>query len=59
MAHIDSATDISGTLIAGFRRAKDLCGQLRDAVHGSMPERAEQLTRVIRAVSRDEVEVVA
>jgi len=54
---VSSNTDISGDLITGFRRAKDLAGQLRDVWHQD-PERVEMVTQLIRAVSRDEVEVV-
>jgi len=54
---IHSETDVSGDLITGFRRAKDLAGQLRD-VYRDLPERQEMLKSLIRSVRRDEVEVV-
>ena len=54
---IHSETDVSGDLITGFRRAKDLAGQLRD-VYRDMPERQEMLKALIQTVRRDEVEVV-
>jgi superfamily II RNA helicase len=54
---LQSATDVAGTLVSSFRRAKDLASQLRD-VFRDIPSRVEQINRVIRAVSRDEVEVV-
>ncbi len=54
---INSETDISGDLISTFRRAKDLAGQLRD-VYRHDEDRAASLKRLIREVSRDEVEVV-
>lgn len=54
---IHSDTDVSGDLITGFRRAKDLCGQLRD-VYRDIPERSAMLSALLRAVGRDEVEVV-
>jgi superfamily II RNA helicase len=54
---VSSTTDISGDLITGFRRAKDLAGQLRD-VWREDPERVEMVTKLIRSVSRDEVEVL-
>ncbi len=54
---IYSETDVSGDLITGFRRAKDLAGQLRD-VYRDIPERKEMLEALIRTVRRDEVEVV-
>jgi len=54
---IHSETDVSGDLITGFRRAKDLAGQLRD-VYRDMPERKQMLEALIRTVRRDEVEVV-
>ena len=51
-------TDITGMLIGAFRRAKDLLSQLRTA-YVDMPEQYEQYTALMKAVSRDEVEVVA
>ena len=53
-----SPTDITGTLIGAFRRAKDLLSQLRDAWF-DVPQKRDALTDLIRSVSRDEVEVVA
>ena len=50
-------TDISGDLITGFRRAKDLAGQLID-VYADLPERQHMLKDLVKEVSRDEVEVV-
>jgi superfamily II RNA helicase len=52
-----SDTDVSGDLISGFRRAKDLIGQLRE-VYRDDPDRAEALRELQRKVARDEVEVV-
>jgi ATP-dependent RNA helicase HelY len=57
LAQISSRTDIAGDLITGFRRAKDLAGQLRD-VWRQVPDRGDMLTALIRKVSRDEVEVL-
>ncbi len=57
VAQIDCETDISGDLITGFRRAKDLASQLKD-VYTDVPERVTQLRRLVAEVSRDEVEVV-
>lgn len=57
MLEVQSDTDISGDLITGFRRAKDLAGQLRDALSDD-PARVEELGRLVRLVSRDEVEVI-
>jgi len=54
---IHSETDVSGDLITGFRRAKDLAGQLRD-VYRDLPDQVEMLQTLIRTVRRDEVEVV-
>jgi len=54
---LESDTDISGDLITGFRRAKDLAGQLREAMRGD-DAKTEMLTALIKRVSRDEVEVV-
>ncbi len=55
---IHSPTDFSGQLVSNLRRAKDLLGQLRRA-HADLPDTAARLARLARAVSRDEVEVVA
>ncbi len=57
LADVDAATDWSGTLITGFRRAKDLLGQLVD-VYAELPDRAESLRRLSARISRDEVEVI-
>ena len=54
---ISSSTDTSGTLIGAFRRAKDLATQLRGAWY-EQPHKQEMVNRLLRAVSRDEVEVV-
>jgi superfamily II RNA helicase len=54
---IHSDTDVSGDLITGFRRAKDLVGQLRE-VYRDIPEMYDMLGDLIRIVRRDEVEVV-
>ncbi len=55
---VRSETDISGDLITGFRRAKDLVGQLVDVYRAQDPDRADALRGLARTVSRDEVEVV-
>ncbi|MCB9763226.1 MAG: DEAD/DEAH box helicase [Alphaproteobacteria bacterium] len=52
-----SPSDISGQLISGFRRAKDLAGQILD-VYREDPYTADPLRALIRRVSRDEVEVL-
>ena len=52
-----SPTDISGTLIGAFRRAKDLLSQLRNVWEG-YPKNMT-LPTLMKSVSRDEVEVVA
>ncbi|HMV67224.1 MAG TPA: hypothetical protein PKA64_10265, partial [Myxococcota bacterium] len=54
---VRSSTDVSGTLVSNFRRAKDLIGQLRE-VYDELPERANALRDLLRSVARDEVEVV-
>lgn len=54
---ISSPTDWSGTLITGFRRAKDLAGQLMD-VYEDIPQRRDAMKSLLKSVSRDEVEVV-
>jgi len=64
VAQIHCETDISGDLITGFRRAKDLAAQLKDVYtdpdggSSAFPERVTQLRRLVADVSRDEVEVV-
>ncbi len=56
---LDTVTDLSGDLVTGFRRAKDLAGQLRDVYQaGEDDVMADRLRRIMRTVSRDEVEVV-
>ena len=57
MRMISSPTDMSGQLVGGFRRAKDLASQLREAMRED-EHRAEALHGLMRRVSRDEVEVV-
>jgi ATP-dependent RNA helicase HelY len=54
---ISSDTDISGTLVGAFRRAKELATQLRNAWSG-YPEKTEMMSRLLKSVGRDEVEVV-
>jgi superfamily II RNA helicase len=56
-SRIDSDTDLTGDLVTGFRRAKDLVGQLAD-VYRDDEDRVKILRQVLRDVSRDEVEVV-
>ena len=57
MLLVDSTSDISGDLVSAFRRAKDLAKQLRDVYHAE-PAMQTQLSRILRQVSRDEVEVL-
>lgn len=57
LEEIQNPTDLSGDLVGVFRRAKDMIGQLRD-VYFSDVDRRRELTRLIRDVSRDEVEVL-
>ncbi len=54
---VRSDTDISGDLVTGFRRAKDLAGQLQE-VYRDIPDRKDLIAALVRRVSRDEVEVV-
>lgn len=54
---ISNPTDLSGDLVGAFRRAKDLVGQIRN-VYEEDEERRRELTHVLRAVTRDEVEVI-
>ncbi len=54
---IRSLTDIRGDLVNGFRRAKDLAGQLQK-IYAADPHTTELLRELIRRVSRDEVQVV-
>ena len=50
-------TDISGTLVGAFRRAKDLCMQLRNAWQ-DFPGQVQLVSELLKTVSRDEVEVL-
>ncbi len=54
---IRNPTDLAGDLVGGFRRAKDLVSQVRQ-VHQEDRQRYDELTDVLRRVTRDEVEVV-
>jgi superfamily II RNA helicase len=54
---IKSETDISGDLISGFRRARDLMKQLKE-VYGPDEYMIRKLNNAINMISRDEVEVV-
>jgi len=54
---IHHRTDLSGGLVGAFRRGKDLVGQLR-VVYGEDRRRRRELARLIRTVSRDEVQVL-
>ena len=56
---LEATSDISGLLVNGFRRAKDLAGQLRRVYdHAEDEMMTDRLREVVRTVSRDEVEVV-
>lgn len=56
---LESPTDISGTLVSVFRRAKDLAAQLREVYEAAEDEvLVHRLREVVRTVRRDEVEVV-
>ncbi len=57
LREINNPTDLSGDIVGAFRRAKDLVGQMR-AVYFEDEDRRKELTALIRAVSRDEVEVI-
>lgn len=57
LREISNPTDLSGDIVGAFRRAKDLVGQLR-VVYAEDDDRRKELTALIRAVSRDEVEVI-
>jgi superfamily II RNA helicase len=57
MLMFHSNTDISGSLVSGFRRAKDLLNQLR-GVWIDFPEKMRMLKQLLKDVSRDEVEVI-
>ena len=54
---VRSPTDLSGSLVSAFRRAKELTSQLKD-VYAEDPHRSAELKGLIKSVSRDEVEVV-
>ncbi|MEM1349695.1 MAG: helicase-related protein, partial [Myxococcota bacterium] len=57
MRDIDNPTDISGDIVGALRRAKDLVSQLRQ-VYWDDADRRRELGEVMRAVTRDEVEVL-
>ena len=57
MEDIDSPTDLSGDLVGALRRAKDLISQLK-GVYQEDEWRRKQLTKLMREVTRDEVEAV-
>lgn len=57
MLTLQSDVDISGDLVGAFRRARDLAGQLRTACT-DQPDLADRLTRLMKKVARDEVEVL-
>jgi superfamily II RNA helicase len=58
LRRVRSEHDISGDIVGALRRAKDLVGQLRALYEEEDPELAAALKRVMREVSRDEVEVI-
>ncbi len=59
VGRLDSTSDVSGLLVNGFRRAKDLAGQLRRVYEQGEDEMmADRLREVVKTVSRDEVEVI-
>jgi superfamily II RNA helicase len=57
LKEVSHSTDLSGDIVGAFRRAKDLVGQLR-TIYQEDEERRKELTRLIRDVSRDEVQVI-
>ena len=57
MLMLEAPSDISGDLVSGFRRAKDMAMQMRK-VFAEDPFLIETLRDIARTVSRDEVEVV-
>ena len=57
LLRVSSNTDVSGTLIGAFRRAKDLVIQLRHAWN-EKPHKQRMLSDLLHKVSRDEVEVI-
>jgi superfamily II RNA helicase len=54
---IDSTSDRSGDLVGAFRRAKELAGQIK-SIWDYDEDKVKMLKTLIRAVARDEVEVV-
>jgi ATP-dependent RNA helicase HelY len=57
MERVHCDTDVSGDIISGFRRAKDLIGQIRDALSEDTA-RGDAMSDLLRRVSRDEVAVI-
>ena len=57
LAYVDSRTDMSGDLVGAFRRAKELAGQLKSLWEHD-EARVAEINKLIRSVTRDEVQVV-
>ncbi len=55
MDRVNALTDVSGDIVGALRRAKDLVGQLRH-VYWDDKERRQEFKRVMKAITRDEVE---
>ena len=57
LAYVDSRTDMRGDLGGAFRRAKELAGQLKSLWEHD-EARVTEINKLIRSVTRDEVQVV-
>jgi len=58
LLNLSSPNDVSGDLVGAFRRARELASQIRAAMLAGLDPRADELGKLIRDVSRAEVEVV-
>lgn len=58
MLNLSSPNDVSGDLVGAFRRARELATQFRAVWAASSDPRADEVTALVRSVSRGEVEVV-
>ncbi len=58
LLNVHSPTDVSGDLVGAFRRARELASQYRAVLQSTEDPRADEITQLIRSVSRGEVEVV-
>ncbi len=58
LLNIHSPNDVSGDLVGAFRRARELASQVRAVLQATADPRADEISALIRTVSRGEVEIV-